>query len=262
MTASPLTLDDPGYFDRLAEIEGAHWWSLGMWRLAAWWLDDALRGRSGLRAVDVGSGTGGTVDRLASRPEVAGAIGIEPSAEALALARRRFPDRPWVRGSALDLPLADATVDLAVAFDVFQHLPADGDRRASAELVRVLRPGGLAIVRSNARGLGPVANRGGTTYALEELVEAIASAGLVVRRATYANALPALAQEVRGRLPGQGPGRSRTDPVGGGLRIRLPSPWINRLLGGVSTAEAFAAGRLGARLPFGHSTMVLAERPD
>jgi hypothetical protein len=29
----------------------------------------------------------------------------------------------------------------------------------------------------------------------------------------------------------------------------------------VASAEAWVAGRLGARLPFGHSTLVLAERP-
>ena len=37
-----LTIDDPAYFDRLAEVEAAHWWSLGMWRLASHWLDAAL----------------------------------------------------------------------------------------------------------------------------------------------------------------------------------------------------------------------------
>ena len=48
MSAS-LTIDQPAYFDRLAEVEAAHWWSLGMWRLASHWLSAAIRGRRGLR---------------------------------------------------------------------------------------------------------------------------------------------------------------------------------------------------------------------
>lgn len=258
MTMRPLTLDDPGYFERLAEVEATHWWSRGMWRLASWWLDAALRGRRGLRALDVGCGTGLTVDRLAGRPEVVEAIGLEPSTRALALARARRPASRWVRGSILDLPFPDASLDVAVALDVFQHLPRGGDRRASAELRRVLRPGGVALVRANARGWSRVEGRGGTTYRLEGLVEAIGSDGLIVRRATYANGLPAVAQELRGRW------LRRSDdpahPAGGGLRLRVPSRRLNRLMGGITAAEAFVAGRLGARLPFGHSTMVLAER--
>jgi hypothetical protein len=39
----------------------------------------------------------------------------------------------------------------------------------------------------------------------------------------------------------------------------LPHPWVNRLLGGIAAAEAVVAGRLAARLPYGHSTLILAQ---
>ena len=49
-----------------------------------------------------------------------------------------------VRGSAYALPFDDASFDRVVAAEVLEHLPQD--RRAMAELVRVLKPGGLIAV--------------------------------------------------------------------------------------------------------------------
>ncbi len=91
-----------------------------------------------------------------------------------------------------------------------------------------------------------------------DLVGLLEGAGLTVRRASYANCLPAVAQEVRGRLFRGSGGPSH--PSGGGLQIRVPHPAVNRIMGGVAGAEAWVAGRLGVPLPFGHSTLVLAER--
>ncbi len=42
MTAAP-TIEQPAYFERLADVEARHWWSLGLWRLASHWLDGASR---------------------------------------------------------------------------------------------------------------------------------------------------------------------------------------------------------------------------
>ena len=49
-----------------------------------------------------------------------------------------------VRGSAYSLPFEDAAFDRVVAAEVLEHLPQD--ERAMAELVRVLKPGGLIAV--------------------------------------------------------------------------------------------------------------------
>jgi SAM-dependent methyltransferase len=261
-TVTPLRIDDPAYFDRLADVEARHWWALGLWRLAAYWLDAALAGRSGLRALDVGCGTGLTAARLAARPEVREAVGLDPSPVALAIAARCHAG-PLVRGSALALPFEAGEFDVLTCFDVLQHLPPGGDRAAAVELRRVLRPGGLALVRSNGRGL----SGGGSAYRLADLTRLLRAAGLHVRRASYANALPALAHEARGALtratyPLHGRPPVPGHPSGGGLRIRVPGPAVNRLMGGVAAAEAWLAGRVGVPLAFGHSTLVLAERVD
>ncbi|HEX3541326.1 MAG TPA: class I SAM-dependent methyltransferase [Acidimicrobiales bacterium] len=47
-------------------------------------------------------------------------------------------------GDALDLPFPDGSFDRVIAAEVLEHIP--DDRRAIAELVRVLRPGGTMAV--------------------------------------------------------------------------------------------------------------------
>ena len=49
-----------------------------------------------------------------------------------------------VRGDAYALPFPDASFDKVVAAEIFEHLP--DDERAAAEIVRVLRPGGMLAV--------------------------------------------------------------------------------------------------------------------
>src|ERR1700733_10128214 len=106
-----MTIDEPGYFERLARVEAGHWWSRAMWRLASDWLDDAIRGRRGLSALDVGCGAGLSLIRLAGHREVSRVVGLEPDPGALRLARRHRGFEV-VEGSALDLPFEDGCFDV------------------------------------------------------------------------------------------------------------------------------------------------------
>jgi SAM-dependent methyltransferase len=254
-------IDEPAYFDRLADVEARHWWAFGMWRLASYWLDEALRDRTCLCALDIGCGTGLTARRMASRPEIREVVGVDPSSDALAIASGRHAG-PLVRGSALALPFDSEQFDVATCCDVFQHLPDGGDRRAALEIQRVLKPGGVAVIRANGRGW----SGDDASYRLNDLVSILRAAGLHIVQASYANALPALMQETRGGLAALLRPRLASDappshPSGGGLQIRVPRPAINRLMARVSGLEAWLAGRLRVPLPFGHSTLVLVERP-
>ena len=107
----------------------------------------ALPGRDGGRLLDIGTGTGRVLELLA--PRIAQGIGIDASRAMLALARARLGraglGHCTVRlGDMHRLPLADASIDLAVAQMVLHY--ADDPRDVLAEAARVLRPGGRLVV--------------------------------------------------------------------------------------------------------------------
>ena len=100
--------------------------------------------------LDVGSGIGSWSELIAERFD-AEVIGVEPSSRMREVAEREH-SHPRVRyreGSAEQIPLADASSDVAFLSYVIHHV---GDRAACGrELRRVLRPGGLVLVRSTLR---------------------------------------------------------------------------------------------------------------
>ncbi len=116
------------------DADGAIWAAL---RAAAPW--------RGLDVVDVGCGDGFHLPVFAA--EARSAVGVEPYAPLVE--RGRALGRPVVRGSAADLPLPDASVDVVHARTAY--LFGKGCEPGLLEAERVLRPGGaIAIVDLDA----------------------------------------------------------------------------------------------------------------
>jgi len=108
---------------------------------------DALRSfDAGRRGLDVGCGQGWYVARM--RRLGCDVHGIDTSAGQIARARQHVDDPALVgEGSALNVPAADESFDFVYCINVLHHLASEAEqRRAFAELLRVLRPGGLLFV--------------------------------------------------------------------------------------------------------------------
>lgn len=118
----------------------------GVLRLRDWALE-RLAVAAGETAVDVGSGAGAEVRRLAGLVGSSGqAIGVEPHPGLRAVAEERAAGTParFVDGDATDLPFPDGSVHVIRCERVFQHLP---DAEAAVrEFARVLAPGGRVVV--------------------------------------------------------------------------------------------------------------------
>jgi SAM-dependent methyltransferase len=67
---------------------------------------------------------------------------LEYASTAAQIARERGID--VVRGDARELPMRTGSLDLVTAFDVLEHI--EEDYLAAAEITRVLRPGGTALI--------------------------------------------------------------------------------------------------------------------
>jgi 2-polyprenyl-3-methyl-5-hydroxy-6-metoxy-1,4-benzoquinol methylase len=108
----------------------------------------------GRRGLDVGCGQGWYVARM--RDLGFDVTGIDGSAGQVQLACRNVGRRDLISvGSALDIPAADSTYDFAYTINVVHHLPSvNHQRSAFAELMRVLKPGGLLFLHEiNTRNL-------------------------------------------------------------------------------------------------------------
>lgn len=242
----------PVNYEVMFEVEDDHWWFVGRRAIVLAQIDQALKGAessSPRRVLDIGCGTGATMDHLQRYGEVQG---IDLSELPLKFSRRRGHTRVML-ASATELPFADESFDLVTALDVIEHL--DDDVRGLGEIRRVLKPGspGILFVPAFQALWGPNDDQSGhkRRYRIEGLRRAAIAAGLEVERISYAN-LAMFAPIWLGRRILRLLGREEQ------AENRINHPLINRCLTAVFAAEAPWLLRHG--LPFGVSIVCVVRR--
>lgn len=94
--------------------------------------------------LDLGCSSGLMTTEIIREWPTADVLGIDAEADGLALAHAMLPSVPFVHASGTDIPLPDCSIDAVVAINVLEHI--SDDVTALAEMRRVLRPGGRAVV--------------------------------------------------------------------------------------------------------------------
>jgi SAM-dependent methyltransferase len=127
----------PAELQLLTSLEDRHWW----YRERRAILGKQLRRIPGTgRALDIGAAGGGNTRVLQAHGWHAVALEYSDSVADIAKARGISA----IRADARDLPLASGACGLVTAFDILEHI--EEDYLAAAEIARVLRPGGAALI--------------------------------------------------------------------------------------------------------------------
>lgn len=235
-------------YERMYQAEETQWWYAGMRAISFRLLDGVSSGSP--RILDAGCGTGNNVSHLSRLGQ---AVGIDLSEEALRFCRLR--DVAVARAAIGSLPFPDGVFGLVTSFDVLYHRWVVDDRAALRELARVLRPGGVLLLRVPALrllwGAHDEAVHSRHRYTTGEVRRLLGEAGLAPLRVSYANTLLFPLILVR-RLLDRITGRQGSDVS------FLPAP-LERIFRSLLLAEAWWLSRRS--LPVGASVFGLARKP-
>lgn len=248
---------NPAEFANIAAIEENFWWFRGMRRILFALLDPLNKSYAPRRVLEAGCGTGHLSKMLEARygwrmhP-------IDLAMEGLAYGRGLGVDR-MAQADIGAVPYRDGAFDAVLSMDVLVHMPLGQEGKPFGELVRVLRPGGLLVVRVSA--LNILKSRH-SQFAHERqrftrgrLLGLAAAHRLRVLRCTYLNSLlmPVALAKFRLYEPFlKGPVESGVQPVPG---------WLDNLLYLPLTLEEKWL-RAGLNFPLGQSLLLIAEKPS
>lgn len=242
-----------------AAAEARHFWFRGFRAFVNPLLRYAAAHRPGdgiARVLDCGCGTGAN---LALLNQVGRAYGFDISEVGLKFGRQA--GRTLIaRGTVAAAPFPTASFDIVTSFDVLYSLDDGTERRAIAEMFRLLKPGGFAIVNVAAmeilRGDHSVLSREVRRYTRRDLGARLTAAGFSVERLTYTNItlfLPMLFARTRQRR------RGLATESEGQREIKVPPAPLNALLTGLLWLESLYVRRFD--VPAGSSLLCLARKP-
>jgi SAM-dependent methyltransferase len=247
---------NPAEFANIDRCERELWWFQGMEAILLDRLDELTRESAVSRVVEIGCGTG-YVSRLLRDRYRWELVSGDLSESGLQLARLKGLNQ-LARLDMRRLPFRQASFDLVLILDAIAHLQPDETAAAFQGFARLLRPGGMLVLRTSAldllRSRHSIFVGEAQRLTAGRLRELCRLAGMRIRLLTYLNSLllPVALAKFRIWEP-----LTNAPPASG---VAMPSPWLNSMLKVPLRIERALLNR-GVRLPIGQSLLLIAELP-
>jgi SAM-dependent methyltransferase len=242
-----------------SQAETRHFWFRGFRAFVTPLLRRAAAARAGAgltRLLDCGCGTGAN---LALLNRFGRAYGFDLSPVGVRIGRRAGRTL-LARASVAAAPFPSASFDIVTSFDVLYSLDEETERAAVAEMFRMLKPGGFAVVNvaamASLRGDHSVLSHELRRYSRRELSDRLQAAGFRIERITYTNFVlypPLRLARARQRRRGL---RAETEAT---EEIAVPPAPVNAVLTALLLAESVWLRWFN--LPAGSSLLCLARKP-
>lgn len=177
-------------YKRVEKLEDVHFWYKAMEKYILDFLDNNIK--PGAKIFDAGCGTGGLAQKMMKFGEV---TAMDINSIALRYTKKKNIYKV-LKGTVEEIPFKNNNFDVVVCLDVLYHRKVKDDTRAIREFHRVLKPGGLLIIRLPAfeflRGYHDIVVETRHRYTTGEIKDKLTQAGFETKKISYANMLLSL----------------------------------------------------------------------
>lgn len=174
-------------YKNIFEHEETHFYYVGTHNAVIELLKKYLPKKTGNIILDAGCGTGSLMIKMKGFGKV---YGIDASSEALKFTRKNGLKKV-TKASVEKIPFKDNTFDAITSIDVLYHKEVRSDLKALKEFKRVLKPGGILIIKNPAhnwlRGNHDIVIHTTRRYSKKQFGEKLKLAGFQTIKLSYIN---------------------------------------------------------------------------
>jgi len=245
------------YYNEYYKLEREHWWFKARLKILDFNIKKRIFKGLSFSILNAGAATGATSIMLKNYGTVQS---LEYDKEC-SIYLSEILNEEVSNASLTALPYSDKSYNLVCAFDVIEHI--EDDTKAIKEIHRVLKEDGYIYISVPAFNLlwskHDEINHHYRRYRLKNLITLIANNGFQIEYASYFNFflfLPILIIRLFSRLL---PDNLDKNSTGSDFEKFNSNKFLNKLMYHIFLSEIYFF-RLGLRLPFGVSSMIIAKK--